>query len=295
MSAERRTSIRFPVMPENVNGRLVLGKEEFRVRLLDESMAGFAIELEVAKTRLQTVNPEHEEEFFLFGEIAQLILNSSAFEVQVTSVGFKNPPPDRKLHPTKALLRVGVRIIREISAVEFHRAAWRRAAAIIFVAASITFGVSLGMFKDQLLTAGGSEDGSLSGLLASMSQEWNQYASGVSAPRHDGLNVLASQGQQLHLFAQKLRTDPMPRRVQRITAMGSPEVWQSMNLSEQQQTDIHKILLEANAHFERIWTVYREFKSELENRIAAYLDEVEIRILSQLTSAQAQSWAQIGL
>ncbi|TWT39025.1 hypothetical protein [Blastopirellula retiformator] len=295
MPAERRTSIRFPVLPENVNGRLVLGKEEFRVRLLDESMAGFAIELEVAKTRLQTVNPEHEEEFFLFGEIAQLVLNSSAFEVQVTSVGCKNPSPDRKLPPTKALLRVGVRIIREISATEFHRAAWRRAAAIIFVAASVTFGVSLGMFKDQILNASAAEDSALGGILASMSQDWKQYASGADIPRNDGLKVLASQGQQLHLFAQQLRTDPMAKRVQRITAFSSPEAWQSMNLSEQQQTDIQKILLEANAHFERIWTVYREFKAELENRIAAYLDEVEIRILSQLTSAQAQSWTQISL
>ncbi|UUO07255.1 hypothetical protein M4951_02850 [Blastopirellula sp. J2-11] len=282
-------------MPENVSGRLVLGNEEFRVRLLDESMAGFAIELEVAKTRLQLVNPEHEEEFFLFGEIAQLILNNSAFEVQITSVGFKNPSPDRKLHPTKALLRVGVRIIREISAVEFHRAAWRRAAAIIFVAAAVTFGVSLGMFKDQLLTATGAEEPTFNALVASMSRDWNQYAAAPPVPRNDGLQVLASQGQQLHLFAQQLRSDPMPLRVQRITALSTPENWKTMDLSEQQRGDIQKILLEANAHFERIWTVYREFKSELELRIAAYLDEVEIRILSHLTTAQAQSWSQIGL
>ncbi|WP_146118885.1 hypothetical protein [Blastopirellula marina] len=293
MSIERRTSIRFPVMPENVTGRLVLGKEEFRVRLLDESMAGFAIELEVSKARLQLVNPEHEEEFFLFGEIAQLILNNTAFEVQVTSVGFKNPPPDRKLPPNKALLRVGVRIIREISAAEFHRAAWRRAAAIIFVAASVTFGVTLGMFKDQLLTAGG-EDSSLSGLIASFTGELNPIAGPPILARNDGLTVLAAQGQQLHIIAQKFRTDPMPQRVQRITALSTPEFWQSMQLSDQQRGDIQKILIEANAHFERIWTVYREFKSELEQRIGAYLDEVEIRILSQLTSAQAQVWAQVG-
>lgn len=295
MAVDRRTSIRFPVMPENVNGRLVLGKEEFRVRLLDESMAGFAIELEVAKTRLQTVNPEHEEEFFLFGEIAQLILNNSAFEVQVTSVGFKNPTAERRLPPTKALLRVGVRIIREISAVEFHRAARRRAAAIIFVAAAVTFGVTLSMFKDQILSAAGSEDPTFQGLIAQMSRDWSLGHPTPQTPRYDGLQVLASQGQQLHLYAQQLKDAPMPRRVQRITALSTPELWREMNLSEQQRVDIQKILLEANAHFERIWTVYREFKSELELRIGAYLNEVEIRILSHLTPAQAQSWLQAGL
>jgi len=79
--------MRFPIASRQVKVHLEVGRDRFPAQLLDESMAGFAVSVDVPRRRLGPDGFTSESDCYLFGEIARLrIENSGNYEVQIISI-----------------------------------------------------------------------------------------------------------------------------------------------------------------------------------------------------------------
>jgi len=296
MSAERRNSIRFPVAPTRIDAEIEVGKDVFQAQLLDESMAGFAVAIEVPRRKLGAGGFTSEAECYLFGEIARLrIAAGSCYEVQIISI----VPRDDSINSStrsRVSLRIGTRIVREIP--NEHRNSWGRnlrLSAVILLALTVSAFCTMRTFSGQLLAMIPETEFQLADLAnflePNADKNWNAE---IAHARQHGY-VVPGEPQMMEFLA---TTDSQPalHRVQRIFQFQENHPFlKRLNLSQDQELALRQIALESSAKMEFLWQEMQTQLDRFEQELVELLVELETKIFANLTPEQAKIWVHGGL
>lgn len=295
MNADRRNSMRFSVSPNRVQAQLRVGRDCFKAELLDESMAGFAIGIDIPRRKLGEKGFTCESECPLFGEIARLnIIGNCEYEVQIISIV---PREDESASATKSrvCLRLGTRVVREICGEE-RNSMGRNLRLSVAMAVAMLF---------SMYCTAQSFSGQLAGIIpqaevawGDLLQGWNDVQSGerqwrkeiAHATEHGFIVPNTQEMSELIAFAETL---PALHRVQKVMLFqqDSPFLKQ-MNLTPHQLLAVRKIALHAGAEMERLWQELKNNQEIFQERLVVLLVEIETRILANLTPSQAEMWMQ---
>lgn len=296
MNADRRNSTRFAVAPTRVKARLQVGRDVYKAELLDESMAGFALSVEVPRRKLGENGFTCEADCPFFGEIARLsIEGNSQYEIQIISIVPREDESSSATR-TKVSLRLGTRVVREIYQEDRNSLGRNlRLIGAVAVAVIFSFYCTAHSYSGQLAAMVPQAETAL----AQISSLWSggnsperiyrkeiahASAHGFVIPGSDAMNDLLA-------LAQK---QPSLHRVQKVMLFqqDSPFLDQ-MNLSTLQLREVQKIALEAGAEMERLWKQLRNNQEIFEQRLGELLVNLETRILANLTPAQAEMWMHV--
>lgn len=285
--------MRFPVTPSRVKAVLKVGRDCLKAELLDESVAGFAVAVEVPRRRLGESGFTSESECDLFGEIGRLeIVGHSDYEVQIISIV---PREDQSASTTRSrvALRLGTRVVREIYQEDRNSLArnLRLSAAIVLAMA-----VSLYCTAKSLSGQVGTLVPSVELSMGQLGQWWNLPDSPQRNWKHEiayasqrGYIVPEStQMRQLLDFAQK---QPPLQRVERVFLLQKEApLLEQMKLDSEQLLAVRQIALETQAEIEWLWNQLQDETHLFQQRLGQLLTEVETRILAHLSLPQARIW-----
>lgn len=299
MNSDRRNSMRFSVAPTRVKAQLRVGKDTYKAELLDESMAGFAVAVEIPRRKLGEEGFVSESECPLFGEIARLSVSGhSEYEVQIISIV---PREDDSASATKSRisLRLGTRVVREIC-VEDRNSVARNLRLMTAMSLAILF---------SLYCTAQSFSGHLASVVPStelawgeMLEQWKNLGSGERSWRKE-IAYATSHGYvvpntpemaELIEFSQAL---PSLHRVQKVMLFQQDSKFlQQLNLSAEQTLAVRKISMEAAAAMEQLWMQFKHEQEAFQQQLGSLLVELETRILANLSPDQAKMWmhAQFG-
>ena len=298
MKADRRNSMRFSVAPTRVKAQLRVGRDTFKAELLDESMSGFAVAVEIPRRKLGEQGFTCESECMLFGEIARLcIVGHSDYEVQIISIV---PREDDSASATRSrvCLRLGTRVVREL--YEDDRNSLGRNLRLI--------GAMVLAMVFSLYCTAHSFSGQVAGLMPQVEVVWSdlvaQFSSAQGPERvwrkeiahaktHGYVVPNTPEMTELIAFTQTL---PTLHRVEKLMLFqqDTPLLAQ-MDLTPHQVLSVRKIALEASAEMERLWLQLKHDAEAFQAKLAEVLIETETRILANLTSNQAQMWVNAQL
>lgn len=299
MTSDRRNSMRFSVAPSRVKAQLQVGRDTFKAELLDESMAGFAVAVQIPRRKLGENGFVSESECPFFGEIARLsIAGNSEYEVQIISIV---PREDESASATKSrvCLRLGTRVVREI--YERHRNSLGRNLRLV-TSLVLALGISFyynasaisGQFSRLMPSAEVAWEDFVEQLKEFQSEERTWRKEIAHASSHGFVVPETEEMTKLIQFSKSL---PTLHRVEKVMLFqqDSPFVKQ-LNLSADQLLAIRKIALEAGAAMEQLWQRMQHEKEAFQENLTELLLEVETRILANLTPEQAKMWmhAQFG-
>lgn len=299
MSSDRRNSMRFSVAPSRVKAQLRVGKDTYKAELLDESMAGFAVAVEIPRRKLGEQGFNCEADCPLFGEIARLTVSGhSEYEVQIISIVLRE---DDSVSATKSRisLRLGTRVVREICH-EDRNSVGRNLRLVGAMALAMIFSIycTAQSYSGQLASMMPSSDLAWGDML----EEWQLLGSNerswrkeiTHATNHGYIVPKSDEMTKLIEFSKSL---PTLHRVQKVMLFQQDgEFLQQLNLSADQTLAIRKISLEAAAAMEQLWKQLKHEKQMFEEQLAVLLVELETRILANLNPNQAEMWmhAQFG-
>ncbi len=299
MTSDRRNSMRFSVAPSRVKAQLQVGRDTFKAELLDESMAGFAVAVQIPRRKLGENGFVSESECPFFGEIARLsIAGNSEYEVQIISIV---PREDESASATKSrvCLRLGTRVVREI--YERHRNSLGRNLRLV-TSLVLALGISFyynasaisGQFSQLMPSAEVAWEDFVEQLKEFQSEERTWRKEIAHASSHGFVVPETEEMTKLIQFSKSL---PTLHRVEKVMLFqqDSPFVKQ-LNLSADQLLAVRKIALEAGAAMEQLWQRMQHEKEAFQENLTELLLEVETRILANLTPEQAKMWmhAQFG-
>ena len=286
--------MRFPVTPARVKAQLRVGKDTFRAELLDESMSGFAISVEVPRRKLGEKGFTCESECPLFGEIARLNLNGhGSYEVQIISIV---PREDDSASTTRSrvTLRLGTRVVRELYEDERNSMGRNlRLVAVIVLAMVVSLYCTAQTFSGQL-----------AGIVPNVEFAWQDFlhfGDGESSDRNWKKEIAYATANgyvvpntpQMDSMIAISRKLPALNRVQNILIFEQDHpLINQMNLSPEQLLSIRMIALEAEAEMERLWAQMKHQQELFREKLIILLEKLETRILANLTPLQAQLWLQ---
>lgn len=291
--------MRFSVAPSRVKAQLRVGKDAYKAEVLDESMAGFAIAVEIPRRKLGEQGFVCEADCPLFGEIARLILSGhSAYEVQIISIV---PREDDSVSTTKSRvsLRLGTRVVREIYG-EDRNSVGRNLRLMAAMALAVIFSIycTAQSFSGQLASMVPSADIAWNDMvkqwqmLGSSERSWRKEI--THATSHGYVVPNTEEMTKLIEFSKSL---PTLHRVQKVMIFQQDSKFlQQLNLTADQVLSVRKISMEASAAMEQLWMQLKHDKQVFEERLAILLVELETRILANLNPTQAEMWmhAQFG-
>ncbi|PQO31696.1 hypothetical protein [Blastopirellula marina] len=285
--------MRFAVAPTRVKARLQVGRDWYKAELLDESMAGFALSVEVPRRKLGENGFTCEAECPFFGEIARLAIEGhTQYEIQIISIV---PREDESSSTTKSRvsLRLGTRVVREIYQ-EDRNSLGRNMRLITAMAVAVIF---------SFYCTAHSYSGQLAEMLPQAESALGQLSSlwsGSNAPQHvwkreiahataHGFVVPGTPAMDNLLALTK--TQPSLQRVQKVILFRQDSPFlQQMNLNPGQLHEVRKIAMEASAEMERLWQQLQNHQEIFQQRLSELLVLLETRILANLTPAQAELW-----
>lgn len=299
MSSDRRNSMRFSVAPSRVKAQLRVGKDTYRAELLDESMAGFAIAVEIPRRKLGEQGFVSESECPLFGEIARLkVSGHSEYEVQIISIV---PREDGSASTTKSrvCLRLGTRVVREIYG-EDRNSVGRNLRLVAAMLLAMVFSVycTAQSYSGQL--AAMMPTGELA--WGEMFQEWQPFGSKerswrkeiAHAQNHGYVVPKSEEMAKLIEFSEAL---PTLHRVEKVMLFQQDNAFlQQLKLTADQTLAVRKIAMEAAAAMEQLWMQLKHEQEAFQQQLASLLTELETRIMANLSPTQAKMWmhAQFG-
>ncbi|PQO31355.1 hypothetical protein C5Y96_13525 [Blastopirellula marina] len=299
MNSDRRNSMRFSVAPSRVKAQLRVGKDTYKAELLDESMAGFAVAVEIPRRKLGEQGFVCESDCPLFGEIARLTVSGhSEYEVQIISIV---PREDDSASATKSRvsLRLGTRVVREIYG-EDRNSVGRNLRLVAAMGLAILF---------SLYCTAQSFSGHLASMVPTtelawgdMLEQWKILGSGerswrkeiAHATSHGYVVPNTPEMTELIEFSKAL---PTLHRVEKVMLFQQDSQFlQQLNLTAEQTLAVRKIAMEAAAAMEQLWMQLKHEHQAFEQQLGILLVELETRILANLSSTQAKMWmhAQFG-
>jgi len=299
MSSDRRNSMRFSVAPTRVKAQLRVGKDTYKAELLDESMAGFAVAVEIPRRKLGEEGFVCESDCPLFGEIARLSLTGhSAYEVQIISIV---PREDNSASATKSrvCLRLGTRVVREIYGEDRNSVGRNlRLVAAMVLAVLFSLYCTAQSFSGQLAAMVPTVELAWDDML----QQWQSLSSGkrtwkkeiAYASSHGYVVPNTEEMTNLIEFSKSL---PTLHRVQKVMLFQRDSKFlKQLNLTADQMLAVRKIAMEAEAAMEQLWIQLKHDKQVFQEQLATLLVELETRIMANLNTDQAKMWmhAQFG-
>ena len=295
MKPERRSSTRFPVTPSRVKAELRIGRETFKAELLDESMSGFALILDIPRRRLGEQGFTTEADCDLFGEIGRLnVLGHSEYEVQIISI---IPHTDESASATRSRvsLRLGTRVVREIYAEDRNSLGRNlRLSAAILLAMCVSLYCTARTFSGQIATilpTASIHVGQFAQLWDSSETYETKWSKHITHATENGYVVPGSQ--EMTRLLSIAEQQPVLRRVQRVMSLQKEtQLLSELGLSPDQLLAVRQIALEAQAQMEHLWKTLQAETDVFQERLTALLAEVETKIVANLTASQAQLWMQ---
>ncbi|MEW4563581.1 hypothetical protein AB1K70_13695 [Bremerella sp. JC770] len=291
--------MRFSVAPTRVKAQLRVGKDVYKAELLDESMAGFAVAVEIPRRKLGEQGFVCESDCPLFGEIARLSLTGhSTYEVQIISIV---PREDNSASATKSrvCLRLGTRVVREIYGEDRNSVGRNlRLVAAMVLAMLFSLYCTAQSFSGQLAAMVPTAELAWDDML----QQWQSLTSGkrtwqkeiAHATSHGYVVPNTEEMTQLIEFSKEL---PTLHRVQKVMLFQQDSKFlKQLNLTADQMLAVRKIAMEAEAAMEQLWMQLKHDKQVFQEQLAALLVELETRIMANLNADQAKMWmhAQFG-
>lgn len=287
--------MRFPVTPSRVKAELRIGRETFKAELLDESMSGFAVVIDVPRRRLGEQGFTVEADCDLFGEIGRLnVLGYSDYEVQIISVV---PREDDTASATRSRvsLRLGTRVVREIYAEDRNSLGRNlRLSGAIALAMCVSLYCTARTFSGQIATilpAASIHVEQFAQLWDSTETYEKKWGKQITYSTTNGYVVPGSQ--EMTRLLSLAEQQPTLQRVQRVMSLQTEtKVLAELGLSPDQLLAVRKIALEARAHMEHLWKTLQAETHVFQEQLTVLLAEVETKILANLTADQAQLWMQ---
>lgn len=298
MTIDRRKSMRFPVAPTRVKARLQVERDTYKAELLDESMAGFAVSVEIPRRKLGENGFTCESECPLFGEIARLSIEGhSQYEVQIISIV---PRDDESSSATRSrvALRLGTRVVREIYAEDrnsFGRNMRLLAATVL--ATLFSFYCTAHSFSGQLAAMVPQAEFSL----ADISSLWSGAEAGKPSFKREIAHakahgfVVPGTDHMNQLLAVTQAQVPVQRVHKVLLFQQDTPLLTQLNLSPNQLREVRKIAMEASAEMEHLWQQLQSQQEAFHEKLTELLAIVETRILAHLTPTQAEMWAHVQL
>lgn len=298
MTTDRRHIMRFPVAPTRVKARLQVGRDTYKAELLDESMAGFAVSVEIPRRKLGENGFTCESECPLFGEIARLAIEgNSQYEVQIISIV---PREDESSSATrsKVALRLGTRVVREVYAEDRNSLGRNlRLLAATVLATLFSFYCTAHSFSGQLAAMVPQAEFSL----ADISTLWSGDEAGKPSFKREIANakahgfVVPGTDQMNQLLAVTQAQVPLQRVHKVLLFQQDNPILAQLNLSPNQLREVRKIAMEASAEMERMWQQMQNQQELFHQQLNQLLVTLETQILANLTPTQANMWVQIQL
>ncbi|WP_207396172.1 hypothetical protein [Bremerella alba] len=291
--------MRFSVVPSRVKAQLRVGKDTYKAELLDESMAGFAVAIEIPRRRLGEQGFVCESDCPLFGEIARLnLMGHSAYEVQIISIV---PREDESASATKSriCLRLGTRVVREIYGEDRNSVGRNlRLMAAMVLAVLFSMYCTAQSFSGQLAAMVPTVELAWDDML----QQWQTLRSGERNWRKEIAHAtshgyVAPNTDEMTKLIDFSRSLPTLHRVEKVMLFQRDSKFlQQLNLTADQMLSVRKISMEAEAAMEQLWLQLKHEKQVFEEQLAILLVELETRILANLSPSQAKMWmhAQFG-
>jgi len=291
--------MRFAVAPSRVKAQLRVGKDTYKAELLDESMAGFAVAVEIPRRKLGEQGFVCESDCPLFGEIARLsVTGHSEYEVQIISIV---PREDESASATKSrvCLRLGTRVVREIYGEDRNSVGRNlRLVAAMILATLFSVYCTAQSFSGQLAAMVPTAELAWDDML----QQWDTLRSGertwkkeiAHATNHGYVVPNTEEMNELIKFSESL---PTLHRVEKVMLFQQDSKFlQQLNLKADQLLAVRKIAMEAEAAMEQLWQQFQHEKEMFQEQLTALLVELETRILANLSPIQAKMWmhAQLG-
>ena len=290
MTTENRTSIRLEITPLKTKASLRVGKQRYSTRMLNESMAGFGLTLDLPLRQMDRGEFKSEEDCALFGEIATLVIQKLAYEIQIVSVVPFEEEDGPRLAAHHIRLRLGVRIIREIPAAELNT--------------QITFGQAIaaliGLFLCITCSTGYYYQEQIALYANSASFDWKSLQGDWTSPQPSTLAVVGDQllvekSDVFNQLSERLQQQSAKLRIQRIQLLQDKQALAWLEVPSAQANLIRQITMESKVDLERIWKDNQEDQSLLESKLLAYLDLIEAKLLVRLNSTQAKQWIDLPL
>ncbi len=291
--------MRFAVAPTRVKARLQVGRDWYKAELLDESMAGFALAVEIPRRKLGEKGFTCEAECPFFGEIARLAIEgNSQYEIQIISIV---PREDESSSATRSRvsLRLGTRVVREIY-MEDRNSLGRnmRLIAAMVVATLFSLYCTAQSYSGQLaamIPQAQTAFGQISTLWSDANATERVWKLEIARATAHGFVVPGTKAMDSLLAL--TQSQPSLQRVQKVILFQQDSPFlQQMNLSTGQLREVRKIAMEASAEMEQLWQQLQNNQEAFQQRLAELLVILETRILANLTPAQAEMWihAQFG-
>ncbi|MGY8769635.1 MAG: hypothetical protein ACKVH8_14555 [Pirellulales bacterium] len=290
MSTENRTSIRLPITPLKTKATLRVGKLRYSTRMLNESMAGFGLTLDLPLRQLPQGKFQSEEDCALFGKIATLVIQKSAYEIQIVSVVPFEEEDGPRIPASHIRLRLGVRIIREIPAAELKKqftSAQVIAATLLFVLLGL--GATGYYYQDQFANFANNASFDWDALQGN----WNASQQSTLAITDDQL--LLEQSDVFQHLSKRLQQQSANLRIQRIQLLQDKQALAWLKVPSAQANAIRQIAMESKVDLERIWKDNQVDQAQLEKKILAYVEHLETQLLLRLNSKQAEQWIDLPL
>lgn len=299
MNSDRRNSMRFSVAPSRVKAQLRVGKDTYKAELLDESMAGFAVAVEIPRRKLGEQGFVSESECPLFGEIARLkVSGHSEYEVQIISIV---PREDDSVSATKSriCLRLGTRVVREIYGEDRNSVGRNlRLVAAMMVAMLFSLYCTAQSFSGQLAAMMPNTELAWGEML----EQWQILGSDERSWRKEIAHAtrngyVVPNTEEMTKLIEFSKSLPTLHRVEKVMLFqqDSPFLKQ-LNLTADQLLAVRKIAMEAQLAMEQLWMQFKSEQEAFGEELANLLVELETRILANLSPAQAKMWmhAQFG-
>lgn len=291
--------MRFVVAPTRVKARLQVGRDWYKAELLDESMAGFALSVEVPRRKLGENGFTCESECSFFGEIARLAIEGQTqYEIQIISIV---PREDESSSSTKSRvsLRLGTRVVREIYQEDRNSLGRNlRLITAMVVAVIFSFYCTAHSYSGQLaamVPQAESALGQLSSLWSGSNSPQRIWKREIAHATAHGFVVPGTPAMDSLLAV--TQSQPSLQRVQKVILFQQDSPFlQQMNLTSGQLREVRKLAMEASAEMERLWQQLQNNQEIFQQRLSELLVNLETRILANLTPAQAELWihAQFG-
>ncbi|RCS40629.1 hypothetical protein DTL42_24985 [Bremerella cremea] len=291
--------MRFAVTPTRVKARLQIGRDWYKAELLDESMAGFALSVEIPRRKLGEKGFTCEAECPFFGEIARLSIDKhSQYEIQIISIV---PREDESSSSTRsrASLRLGTRVVREIYQEDRNSLGRNlRLTAVLVLATLFSFYCTAHSYSGQLaamIPHAEASFGQLSAFWPNANSPQRVWKHEIAYATTHGF-VIPGTPEMDHLLAIS-QSQTSLQRVQKLLLFqqDSPFLRQ-MNLNPSQLREVRKIAMEAHAEMQGLWQQLQNHHEILQQQLTELLVTLETRILANLTPVQAEMWthAQLG-
>ncbi|PHS10420.1 MAG: hypothetical protein COA78_11340 [Blastopirellula sp.] len=290
MSTENRTSIRLEITPLKTKASLRVGKQRYATRMLNESMAGFGLTLDLPLRQLAHGQFKSEEDCALFGEIATLAIQKLAYEIQIVSVVPFEEEDGPRIPANHIRLRLGVRIIREIPDAELRTQITFAQAIAASIALFLCIAGSTGYYYQEQIAH----------YANNVSFDWKALQGDWTSPQPSTLAItddqlLIEQSDTFIQLSETLQQQPAKLRIQRIQLLQDKQALDWLKVPSAQANLIRQITMESKVDLERIWKDNQADQTNLEKKILAYLKQLEAKLLVRLNTTQAKQWIEIPL